>query len=84
KAIRLVKEGPYAYIRHPIYMGYILLFISAFLITGWWLFSLLGELIMLSLVIWRLPIEEKMLEERFGSEYVEYKSKVKMFIPFIL
>lgn len=83
KAVRIVKDGPYKYIRHPIYVGYIILFFSTFLITGWWLFTLLGELIMLSLVVWRLPIEEALLEKKFGDEYIEYKRRTKMFIPYL-
>lgn len=83
KAIRLVKEGPYAYIRHPMYVGYVLLFFSTFLFTGWWVFFVLGELIMLSLLVWRLKIEEKLLEERFGDEYRDYSRRVKRFIPYV-
>lgn len=83
KTIKLVKDGPYAYIRHPMYVGYILLFFATFLFTGWWLFFVLGELIMLSLVVWRLKIEESILENRFGDEYKDYSKKVKRFIPFV-
>ncbi|MCX7882032.1 MAG: isoprenylcysteine carboxylmethyltransferase family protein [Brevinematales bacterium] len=84
KAYRLVKEGPYAYIRHPIYVGYIGLFVAVYLMTGWWMMSLLGEMILFSLVVWRLPLEEAYLEETFGEHYREYARKTKRFLPWIV
>lgn len=84
KAYRLVKEGPYSYIRHPIYVGYIGLFLAVDLMTGWWLMSVLGEMILFSLVLWRLPLEEAYLEEVFGEEYRHYAQRTKRFFPWIL
>jgi len=83
KAYNLVKEGPYRWIRHPIYLGYMLLFLAIFLMTGWWVFCLLGEMILTSLVVWRLPLEEAYLEEIFGEEYREYAAKTGRFLPII-
>ncbi|URA09823.1 methyltransferase family protein [Thermospira aquatica] len=81
KAYRLVQEGPYRYIRHPIYVGYIGLFLAVDLMTGWWLMALLGELILLSLVLWRLPLEEGYLEETFQDAYHSYARRTKRFLP---
>ncbi len=81
KAHRLDKEGPYGVIRHPIYIGHILLFLSIYLIAGWWLLTLISELIMLSLVLWRLPLEENFLERVFQDEYRDYATKVSRFLP---
>ncbi len=81
KAYRLVQEGPYRYIRHPIYVGYIVLFLAVDMMTGWWLMMLLGELILLSLVLWRLPLEESYLEETFQDAYRAYARRTRRFFP---
>ncbi|MFN4245798.1 MAG: methyltransferase family protein, partial [Brevinematia bacterium] len=57
------------------------LFASVTLINGWWVMSIIGMSIILSLIIWRLPLEEKYLEEKFGKEYIEYVEKTPRFFP---
>lgn len=80
---RLVTEGIYASVRHPIYTSYILLFLGfcALLHSLWGLTLLLGVCL-----IWfgnRIAIEEKMLEEKFGLEYQSYCQKTKRLFPYI-
>ncbi len=79
---RLVTDGYYQYIRHPIYVGeiartYCLTFIFS---------SLYGFVIMTLTIVFllkRIQIEEQMLLEEFGEEYEEYQRKTKKLIPFI-
>jgi protein-S-isoprenylcysteine O-methyltransferase Ste14 len=78
----LVKTGIYQYIRHPAYLGAILLFLSFPIILS----SILGFLIMLTLVpyfLHRITLEERMLIERFGAEYEEYRKHSKRLIPLL-
>jgi len=68
---KLITNGPYRIIRHPIYLGEILYGLSIPMILG----SLYGFVIMLALIpmlLHRIGIEEKVLVSRFGQEYVEY------------
>jgi len=81
KAVRLVKAGPYRRVRHPMYVGYVALFAGVWLVTGQWVIGLLGQAVMLSLVLLRLPIEEALLDQRFGDEYREYASRTPRFVP---
>ncbi len=79
---RLVTNGYYKHIRHPIYLGEIG---RAF---GWaiTLSSLSGLVFMTVGIIFlliRIEIEEKMLIEAFGEEYTEYQRKTKKLIPYI-
>jgi len=76
---KLVKDGIYAYIRHPQYTGFILMTLG--LLIHWATIPLM--------VMWPLPIlqyyrlarkEERDMEDEFGDEYREYKEKVPMFI----
>ncbi|MCX6243942.1 MAG: isoprenylcysteine carboxylmethyltransferase family protein [Bacteroidetes bacterium] len=79
---RLVTTGVYAFVRHPMYLGGILLFIGTPLLLGSFVGIALGLLVTL-LLAFRTVGEEKMLQDEFEG-YSEYKRKVKYrFIPYI-
>lgn len=80
---KLITRGPYGIVRHPIYFTFFGLFIStAFVITP--PASLLIATILFSWgTIQRIHSEENLLLEEFGEDYLEYRKKVRMFIPFI-
>ncbi len=78
----LVKHGIYRYIRHPAYLGYLLIFFGVTLLFSSWY----GFLIMLLLIpcfLYRIGIEEEMLVERFGAEYQSYRKVSKKMIPYL-
>jgi len=76
----LVKTGIYAHVRHPQYLGFLLLTLGINFL--WTTFSTLILWPILALLYYRLAKEEeKDLEEKFGEEYREYKRGVPMFIP---
>lgn len=76
---RVITEPPYSHVRHPSYLGYMLMIVG---MTITW-----GNVV--TLVPWvALPgyyfvslYEESMLIERFGAEYREYMKRVNGFIP---
>jgi len=80
---KVVKTGVYKYIRHPQYTGFMLLTLG--MMAGW---ATLPTILMWPFILWmyyRLAKrEEKDMIEEFGEEYVMYKNKTKMFIPFIV
>jgi protein-S-isoprenylcysteine O-methyltransferase Ste14 len=78
---RLVKHGPYRWVRHPMYVSYSLLFVSAFLVSRNWAIGGTGSGIILSLMVMRLRREEYLLKERFGEEYVRYVKTTAKFFP---
>jgi protein-S-isoprenylcysteine O-methyltransferase Ste14 len=78
---RLVREGIFSLVRHPIYSGFI------FLTLGWslvWssLAALIGALILLAFFDVKARREERWLETTF-AEYAEYRRRVRKFIPFV-
>ena len=79
---RLVTDGYYKYIRHPVYLGEIGrsfgLVIALSSLYGL-VFMTLGTVFLLI----RIEIEEKMLTEAFGEEYREYQRNTKKLIPYI-
>jgi protein-S-isoprenylcysteine O-methyltransferase Ste14 len=79
---KLVTTGVYRYIRHPLYLGQILLFSSIPLIFSS-LYGFLISLIVIPLFLHRIAIEEKAMTERFGENYTIYSERTKRLIPYL-
>jgi protein-S-isoprenylcysteine O-methyltransferase Ste14 len=77
---RLVVEGPYRYVRNPLYEGDICLILGAGLLTRSWVLMLVAALYLVQLAI-QLPLEERELGERFGAPYQRYCELVPRFVP---
>lgn len=77
---QLVTSGIYAYTRNPMYLGHnIFLFGLALSLRSW-----LGAIIAVANTIWfhsRVLGDEKQLEQQFGQPYLEYKARVKRWVP---
>jgi len=80
---RLKKDGIYKYLRHPSYSGSLLSFIGLGLTMNNWISLLLISFSIIIAFIFRINVEEKVLIEQFGSEYMEYKKVTRGLIPFI-
>ena len=68
---KLITDGPYRWIRHPMYLSFSLLMIGLILLSANWMIMLLFVL-ELSAVYARIGEEENMMKEQFGTEYDEY------------
>jgi protein-S-isoprenylcysteine O-methyltransferase Ste14 len=77
----LVRSGPYHFIRHPAYAGYLLIAFGIALGFS----SLLGFIVILLLllpsVIYRLSVEDKLLAKHFGEQFGIYADKTARLIP---
>lgn len=80
---KLKKDGIYKYLRHPSYSGSMLSFIGLGLTMNNWISLLLISLSIITAFIFRIKVEEKILIEVFGSEYIDYKKVTRGLIPFI-
>ena len=77
----LVRAGPFAWVRHPVYSGLALHFLGACLATGN-VVLLIGTLfVTLPAFYARARAEEKLLREQFGSDYEAYMDEVPMLVP---
>lgn len=80
---RIVEIGPYRYLRNPMYLGH-MIFMAGLAIT----FRSLAAIALLAFhVVWfhlRVLEDEKHLEQIFGASYLDYKSRVKRWIPGVL
>jgi len=80
KGEKLVTEGIYSRLRHPQYTGLFLITIG-FLIQ-WPTLTALILWPILMVAYYRLAMrEEKELQQHFGEEFVEYRTRVSAFIP---
>src|SRR5215208_545798 len=71
----VVSTGAYRYVRHPMYASMFLFFPgSALLLGSWW--GLLLCALLLGLLVWRIPFEERMLENGLAG-YDEYERDVR-------
>jgi protein-S-isoprenylcysteine O-methyltransferase Ste14 len=79
---RLVRDGPYALVPHPIYTGFIVAFFgsagSAARIDAF-----LGVVIVTASLIYRLRREEALLTGQFGEEYVQFRRSVPVLFPLL-
>jgi protein-S-isoprenylcysteine O-methyltransferase Ste14 len=77
----LVRHGPFAYIRHPIYLAMLLLLVSVGIGFGNPIRLLVAiPLFVLGTSI-RVREEERLLRQQFGNDYVNYASETPAFIP---
>lgn len=80
----LVQTGIYKYIRHPSYSGLILIFCG----MGFYFSNFLSLMVLvipiISVLFYRIFIEEKLLHQAFGKIYEEYCSKTKRLIPKVM
>lgn len=74
KASKLVTTGLYSRIRNPIYVFGALMIVGIAVFIGHPIFLLI-LVVLVPLQIWRSGKEAKVLEEKFGEEYRQYKRK---------
>jgi len=79
----LVTNGIYRYIRHPIYLGGLIGWTGLSLAFRGLVASLLFLVMYFFLFKSRMDLEERMLQELFGEEYVSYKKRTKRLVPFV-
>jgi protein-S-isoprenylcysteine O-methyltransferase Ste14 len=79
----LVRTGPYAIVRHPIYASLLaILLCTLLLLTPW-------QAIPISLAVFicgteiRVHSEERLLASRFGEQFAAYRKRVPAYIPFV-
>jgi protein-S-isoprenylcysteine O-methyltransferase Ste14 len=80
---KLVIKGPYRYSRNPMVFGMFLVYLGLSI----YLDSLVCIVLLIFLFFWGIiylrSSEEKRLLKDFGNEFIEYKNKVPMMVPFL-
>lgn len=83
RATELVTSGPYAFVRHPIYTGFIGLVLGTAIAYGRFAGILIWVVFTVGLYV-KSQKEESVLMNKFKDEYATYRAKTKALFPFLL
>ncbi|MFH1262787.1 MAG: isoprenylcysteine carboxylmethyltransferase family protein [Pseudomonadota bacterium] len=79
----LIQSGPYRFIRHPSYLGALMMAVGISILLQ----SVVGLLVVLATMVpayaFRIHVEEIALKAHFGDTYKNYQSHTKRLFPFI-
>jgi protein-S-isoprenylcysteine O-methyltransferase Ste14 len=78
----LIRSGPYAVVRHPIYTGMLAALLGTSIAVGTWR-ALIGLAVMFIGLFIKIRIEERFMAEQFGEAYARYRTEVPALIPFL-
>ena len=78
---QLLTNGPFAYVRHPIYTAYILSFCGAAITVQLTYVMISTALVILVYVLLAFFEEDKMQKSALASQYQQYKHRTGMFWP---
>lgn len=78
---RLLTSGPFAWCRHPIYASFIVLLVpaAALLANAWPLLA--ADLALYLVFLGFIGAEDRMLADRFGERYQQYRRRVGALLP---
>ncbi|MEA2021510.1 MAG: isoprenylcysteine carboxylmethyltransferase family protein [Candidatus Caldatribacteriota bacterium] len=76
----VITTGVFSIVRHPIYLASILLYLG-FILLSLSIFSALVWILIIIFYYFISRYEERLLSQKFGSEYNEYMIKVPMLLP---
>jgi protein-S-isoprenylcysteine O-methyltransferase Ste14 len=79
---QFITQGPYRWVRHPMYLGLILFPAGAGLAFGSWL-GIALPLLTTFLFVWRIGDEEKLMRQEFGEGWEAYARRTRRLVPFI-
>jgi protein-S-isoprenylcysteine O-methyltransferase Ste14 len=77
---QLIRFGPYAYVRHPIYSGLLLAMAGTALVVGEWR-AVVAFLLALVELSRKAAKEEALLATEFGDQYGEYRKQAGFLTP---
>lgn len=84
KAKKVSREGPYALVRHPLYLGSLLIALGFCLVIGDPINFAVVLILALAIYGPKVRAEEKEMGEKFGTEYDDYRREVPAVIPWKL
>ncbi len=78
---QLVQSGPYHFVRHPAYAGYLLIVLG--LALGYSSVAGFAAIlfVLLPCMIYRIRVEDRLLAEYFGTQFKAYTSRTKRLVP---
>ena len=80
---KIIETGLYKFIRHPGYLGQLILFFGISISLSNWLSILLMMMPVTVGYLYRIEVEERFMLEEMGENYLDYRSRTKRIIPLI-
>jgi protein-S-isoprenylcysteine O-methyltransferase Ste14 len=80
---QLVRSGPYAVVRHPIYASLLALTLATGILMAQWERLIVGLALCIAGNEIRVRAEDRLLEGRFGEEFRKYRRKVRAYVPLV-
>lgn len=78
---QLIRSGPFRFIRHPAYLGALILFVSTLVFLHAWIGVVLSLVFQLLAYLRRIKYEEALMIERLGDRYRAYTREVNTMVP---
>jgi len=79
----LIETGLYRIIRHPGYLGQLIIFLGiSTCLSNWLSITAMVVPVLIGYLI-RINVEEKFMVEQMGQKYLDYKKRTKRLIPMI-
>jgi protein-S-isoprenylcysteine O-methyltransferase Ste14 len=80
---KLIRTGLFKYVRHPSYLGLLIAVLGLGITMVNWPSTLVILVPHVVVILMRIEGEEKALEQRFGSDYQDYRAHTGRLIPAI-
>ena len=80
---RIVRGGPYRWVRNPMYLGHLIFLAGVALVLGSWI-ALVVFVLHAAWFDRRVREDEVRLAQRFGDDYRDYCRAVKRWVPGLL
>ena len=80
---KVVSTGPYARVRHPAYLGVLLLWAGFGVLSSNLITVFLFPIMFVVVYLYRISVEERMLVKELGDGYIQYQRKTRKLIPYL-
>lgn len=78
----LVRTGPYAYLRHPIYTAMLGMFLGTAIASSQY-HALLGLAVLVAAYLRKTQLEEQIMTQTFGADYDAYRRETRALVPLL-
>ena len=76
----MIRDGAFGRVRHPIYLGSIVIYLG-FVVSTMSVLTAVIWIVIISFYHFLARYEEKLLLEKFGQDYEQYMNEIPMWIP---
>lgn len=80
---KIVETGLYKFLRHPGYLGQLIIFLGISVSISNWLSILTMMIPVLLGYAYRITVEERFMVKQFGDYYLDYQTRTNKLIPFV-